>query len=290
MSSILTGRFAPFLNVHLAALRAALAEGGVTVVVTGAEASRQSRFPWTAAEREAMIRAAVGEDAARLVFRHADDNPYLGQRPECPTREDEEAVCAAFFAGNDATVSAAVPSEVFAAMQAFRSVPDYARLAEEAAYIADYRRSWEAAPWPPTFVTADIFITCAEHLLLVRRGGQPGKGMWALPGGFVDQQEWVIDAAMRELREETGLDLDDATIRDCLRHQTVFDDPWRSARGRTVTHGFRFDLPGDIPEVAGGDDAQEARWWPIDGLGQLHGQFLEDHGQMIDYFLKAGKD
>lgn len=283
----ITGRFSPLLNSHLAEI---LAAGSGAIVITDAEASRQSRFPWTAAEREAMIRKALGDKAGAFAFRHATDNPYLGQRPECPTREAEEAVCAALFAGDDTKVRAAVPPEVFADMLAFRGALDYARLAEEAAYVAKYRADWRDAPWPPTFITVDTFITASNHLLLVKRGGLPGKGMWALPGGFVDQKEWVIDAALRELREETGLNLSDDEARACLRAQVVFDDPWRSARGRTVTHGFRFDLPGAPPDVAGADDAQDARWWPIADLDQLRGQFLEDHGQMIACFLNTGRD
>lgn len=290
MSTVIAGRFSPFLNSHLDELLRVAADGGATVVITGAEASRQSRFPWSAPEREAMIRAALGDMASRVTFQHADDNPYMGQRPPCPTRDREEAVCAALFTGDDTTVEAAVPPEVFAALQAFRSFEDYARLVEEARYIADYKASWNRAPWPPTFVTVDTFIACDNHLLLVKRGGQPGRGLWALPGGFVDQTEWVRDAALRELREETGLALSDGDVVTCLTAEKVFDDPWRSARGRTVTHGFRFDLPGSLPPVAGGDDAQDARWWPLGDLGRLRGQFLEDHGQMIEYFLTAGRN
>ncbi len=289
MSTVVTGRFAPFLNSHLAELRRAMAGGEVTVVITGAEASRQARFPWTAAEREDMIRAALG-DAPHVTFEHAEDNPYAGRRTPCPTRDEEEAVCAALFAGDDARVEAAVPPAVFAALTAFRSSPDYARLAEEARYVAEYKASWIPAPWPPTFLTVDAFIFCAGHLLMIRRGGQPGKGMWAVPGGFVDQKEWVRDAALRELREETGLSLSDEEAVACLTAEKVFDDPWRSARGRTITHGFRFDIPGSLPPVKGADDAQDARWWPVSELDKLRGQFLEDHGQMIDYFLNIGRD
>ena len=289
MTTIITGRFAPLLNSQLALMRAAAAGSGeVIVAITGAEASSQSRFPWTAEERETMIRTALGEAAGRVSFRHSDDNPYLGRRQDCPTRDQEEAICAAYFAGDDDKVEAAVPASVFEAMQAFRASPDYDRLSEEARYIAKYRADWIDAPWPPTFITVDTFITCADHLLLIKRGGLPGKGLWALPGGFVEQKEWVKDAALRELREETGLVLTDDEIKACLKAQAVFDDPYRSARGRTVTHGFHFDLSGQPPNVEGADDAQDARWWPLVELSALHGQYLEDHGQIIEYFLGGG--
>lgn len=281
MNPILTGRFAPLLNSHLAAIEGLA--GAVTLVVTGAEASRQARFPWTADERIAMIRAALGDGAARVTFTTADDNPYLGERPECPSRSEEEAICAAYFSGDD--LAGRVPPPVAAWLDDFRQTADYARLEIEARYIADYRASWRAAPWPPAFVTVDTCITCSGRLLLIQRGGQPGQGLWALPGGFIDAGEWLHAAALRELREETGLVLGRDAMTSWLQQSHVFDDPWRSARGRTITHGFHFALPGAPPPVSGSDDARDARWWPLAELGGLRNGFLEDHGQMIAYFL-----
>ena len=64
-----------------------------------------------------------------------------------------------------------------------------ARLARE--FYKDYKAQFSMLPYPPVFVTGDAVVTCAGHLLVVERGGMPGKGLWALPGGFINQKETV---------------------------------------------------------------------------------------------------
>lgn len=311
--AVLTGRFAPFLNSHLAAARGLLdAADRLIVILTAAEAPRQARFPWTADEREAMIRAALPVETSRVTFLHTDDHPYRdiaadddlearidevmrhdGQVPEamevhietCHTRDDEEAVCAALFAGDEAVVAAAVPPEVLAVLVTFRATPEGHRLSDEAAYVAHYKETWASAPWPPMFITVDTCITCDGHVLLIQRGGQPGRGLWALPGGFLDRHETTLASAIRELREETGLHLGDDEARRALRRRKVFDAPFRSAIGRVVTHGFHFELSGNLPEVTGSDDARAARWWPVGELAGLRNHFHDDHGHILDWFL-----
>lgn len=281
MNTILAGRFAPFLNSQVVMARQA-----TTIVITAAEAARSARLPWTAAEREAMIRAALGDAAAAITFIHADDDPYGdAPYPVDDSRDAQEAVCAAFFAGADDKVAAAVPPAVMAWMVDFRSAADYGRLADEARYVAGYKASWAASPFPPMFITVDTVITCAGHVLLIQRGGQPGRGLWATPGGFLDVHEPVQASAIRELREETGLSLSDDEARAALKASRVFDDPRRSAIGRVVTHGFHFELSGSFPPVAAGDDAREARWWPIADLPSLRGRFHDDHAHILDWFL-----
>ena len=282
MSTILAGRFAPFLNSHVAAARSAR-----TIVITAAEAARSARLPWTAAERETMIRAALGDAAAGIDFIQVADDPYGETSPYGvdESRDAEEAVCAAFFAGADDKVRSAVPPEVRAWMEDFRSAADYLRLADEARYVAGYKASWAASPFPPMFITVDTVITCTGHVLLIQRGGQPGRGLWATPGGFLDVHEPVQTSAIRELREETGLGLSDDEAKAALKGSRVFDDPHRSAIGRVVTHGFHFELSGSLPPVAASDDAREARWWPIADLPKLRGQFHDDHAHILACFL-----
>jgi bifunctional NMN adenylyltransferase/nudix hydrolase len=122
------------------------------------------------------------------------------------------------------------------------------------------------------------------HVLLVRRREQPGKGLLALPGGFIKQNEWLREAAIRELREETQISdakglispaILGSFISDSATH--VFDAPDRSIRGRTITHVFKFDCP-ERPQlfgVKGGDDAADASWHRLADLDPR--QFFEDH-------------
>lgn len=154
---------------------------------------------------------------------------------------------------------------------------DYAELRDEIAFVRDYRKGWENAPYPPTFVTVDAVVVQSGHVLLVERRARPGKGLWALPGGFVDPGERLLDAVLRELREETRLKVPAPVLRGSLHGNRVYDDPHRSARGRTITHAFHFELARqpELPRVKGGDDAARAFWVP---LGELDpGRMFEDH-------------
>lgn len=123
-------------------------------------------------------------------------------------------------------------------------------------------------------VSTDIAVVCGgetPRILLVLRGRDPFAGRWALPGGFVDPGERLEDAARRELAEETGLILSDRLIQ-----VGAYGDPGRDPRGWTVTVLFAVGLE-DACEVAGGDDAAEARWHPIDELPPL----AFDHDRLV---------
>lgn len=192
--------------------------------------------------------------------------------------------------GNDGALRllrANLPAPVFGMLEAFRrNAPAYRTLVDEYDFLKAYRAGWDAAPYPPTFVTVDAVVVHSGHLLLVRRGAAPGKGQWALPGGFVQPNESLLDAAIRELREETRLKLPPPVLRGALRERAVFDHPERSLRGRTITHAFHFLFPsGELPAVRGGDDAAKARWFPVAEALELEPQLFEDHFHIIGYFL-----
>src|SRR3546814_1033727 len=77
---------------------------------------------------------------------------------------------------------------------------------------------------------------------MVKRRGYPGKGLWALPGGFLNHRERVIEAAIREATEETGIDVSKTVLRNALVDTFFEDNPWRSTRGRTITFASIFHL------------------------------------------------
>jgi len=164
-------------------------------------------------------------------------------------------------------------------------------MADEHRYVEAYKKSWEVAPYPVVFVATDVLAVQADaegvpHILLVRRGGIPGKGQWAMPGGYLNPDEELVDGAVRELREETGLTLSDAEIKAWLKRVEVFSDPDRASRGRVITHNHHFVLPaGALPVVEGADDAEHALWLPLDDLPPLRDRFFEDHYAMVEYLL-----
>ncbi|MFC6634405.1 bifunctional nicotinamide-nucleotide adenylyltransferase/Nudix hydroxylase [Microbulbifer taiwanensis] len=180
----------------------------------------------------------------------------------------------------------ALPRPVADYLEAFRNdALGFAQVRDEIAFVRKYRDAWSDAPYAPTFVTVDAVVVQSGHVLMVERRASPGKGLWALPGGFVDQGERLLDACLRELREETRVKVPAPVLQGSIRRQAVYDDPYRSARGRTITHVFYMELApnADLPKVKGGDDARQARWVPLADLNP--GMLFEDHYFIIQDIL-----
>lgn len=104
----------------------------------------------------------------------------------------------------------------------------------------------------------------ARELLLIKRGNPPFVGMWALPGGFLDAFERPEDAARRELAEETGL-----AFTGTLALVGLYGERGRDPRGWTISAAYLGVLDDDRADVSGGDDAAEARWFPVGALPDL---------------------
>jgi bifunctional NMN adenylyltransferase/nudix hydrolase len=188
--------------------------------------------------------------------------------------------------GKDLLIKAGVPEPVFAMLSSFRSGPQFGQLVAEYRFIKEYRARWSSAPYDPTFVTADAVVLHSGHVLLVRRAAEPGKGLWAFPGGFVDKSETIRAAAIRELHEETGLELPMSLLAGAVRSREVFDHPDRSLRGRTITHAYCFEFPaGELPAVKGRDDAEHAQWVPLSDVMEMEEQFFDDHFHILEHFV-----
>lgn len=161
-------------------------------------------------------------------------------------------------------------------------------LHKEYQMVKKYKEAWKSAPFPPTFMTVDAVVVQSGHLLLVKRGDMPGKGLWALPGGFLNQDETMLDGAIRELKEETKIKVPVPVLIGSIKESKTFDAPNRSSRGRTITQAFLIDLGvGELPKVKGSDDAEKAFWVPFNKVKQE--KMFEDHFAIIDYFLNIGK-
>lgn len=141
-------------------------------------------------------------------------------------------------------------------------------MATKGSYTYDY---------PRPMLTADcVVVRSGSEVLLVRRGGEPFKGCWALPGGFMEMDETIEHCAVRELEEETGLRFAEQD----LRLVGVYSAPGRDPRGRTVTAAFRVESGerrAESGEAVAGDDAAEVRWWPLATLPPL----AFDHADIV---------
>ena len=165
-----------------------------------------------------------------------------------------------------------VPENVSKQLSLYCKTDNFISMRNEWEYINQYKNSWKDAPYPPTFVTTDAVVKCQDNVLLITRKSEPGKSLLALPGGFLNQNETLLDGCKRELYEETGLDLNQTE--HISTGQKIFDMPSRSLRGRTITHAFSFKLD-KFPEVVAGDDAEALEWVPINHLQAKN--LFEDH-------------
>lgn len=174
-------------------------------------------------------------------------------------------------------------------LKSFSKTATYRMLHEEQKAIDEYRRIWKVAPFPPVFVTTDALVIQAGHILLIQRKKSPGKGLWALPGGFLDPGENLAECAARELFEETEFPLSQEALLSHLKTVKTFDHPMRSTRGRTITHVHHFDLPGDrVSDVKASDDAAQAKWLPVLDVAKMEEEFFEDHFHIIQSFINQG--
>lgn len=185
-------------------------------------------------------------------------------------------------------IQGVVPQTTFDFLEQFRSTPEYEQIIREREFVANYKKQYASLPYPPIFSTADSVVIQSGHVLMIRRRAEPGKGLWALPGGYVNANtdRSVEDAAIRELREETGIKVPAPVLRGNIKRSKVFDAIDRSPRGRIITHAFHIELPdGELPKVKGSDDADKARWVPIAEVKSE--ECFEDHYEIIQHFLGA---
>jgi bifunctional NMN adenylyltransferase/nudix hydrolase len=330
--SVFIGRFSPPHLGHLHVIKQALAVAELVLIIIGsANAARSFHYvPYTAAEREMMIRLMLSADEnLRVRFAYIEDQ---GNMPKWTAQvrkavnnvepdnsrialvghsKDRSSFYLKAFKGwrsvnvdNYANLSATdfrealftshnpfrlettadflkdgLHSEVLDWLtQSFSKTDTFARLVEERIDVEATRKKYGDGP----FITADSIIIQGDHVLLVERDNHPYKGYYATPGGFVEHDERVIDAMLREKGEETSLKVPEIVMRKSLIRVDYYDAPKRDPRGRILTFAGLFYLnpipPSNmtdireiekylaLPRVKAGDDAKKALWMPISDL------------------------
>ena len=164
----------------------------------------------------------------------------------------------------------------------------FSELRKEFAFIQKYKQAWEAAPYAPTFVTTDAVVIQSGHVLVNIRDNYPGVGLYAFPGGFLEQDETIMKGTVRELIEETRISLAPAQILGSAVKTMVFDSPERSLRGRTITHAtlFRLNDSKDLPKIkpqAG--EVRKCMWLPIAEALADPTLWFEDHFFILQALL-----
>lgn len=169
-------------------------------------------------------------------------------------------------------------------LEKFLDTSEYKQICAEYEFVIKYKLSWANVPYPVNLVCTDACVIKSGHVLLVERGALPGKGLLALPGGYLNVNERAIDGMMRELREETKLKVPEPVLRGSIVKHEIFDDPNRSPRGRVLTVGYLIDLGnGPLDKVKGSDDAAKAFWQPLSEVKR--DQMFEDHYSIIQFLV-----
>jgi bifunctional NMN adenylyltransferase/nudix hydrolase len=170
----------------------------------------------------------------------------------------------------------------------FVRTPQFANLLEEHAYLDNYNKNL-LPTFPRNEQCADAVVVQNGHVLLILRADLPGKGQWALPGGFVNCDETVDAACVRELLEETKIKLPENVLKARMAdtNGVRFDNPKRSLRGRIITTAFLINLSSSDPlaRVRGSDDAAKARWIPLYKLDDM--VLYDDHAYIIETMLRG---
>lgn len=159
-------------------------------------------------------------------------------------------------------------------------------------WLRDYKDACDSYTYGPgPHVTTDAMVTCCGHILLIQRKTQPGKDLWALPGGFLGKNERIEDGLIRELREETCLKVPAPVLRGSInrRASRVFDHPGRDLRARIITHAYRIDLfDSEFPKVKARSDAKHAEWKSLRWVRENKHLFYADHYSMIEWMIAGG--
>ncbi|WP_026602634.1 NUDIX domain-containing protein [Methylomonas sp. 11b] len=258
---------------------------------------------WNADVRRQVAEYVSDADRVALVgFKKDESTYYLNNFPDWSMVEieseldiDATALRNQLFAAESAgTALANIASRISMPVREFlndwSNSPEYTILKAEYAKIDQENQVYAGIPWDVISTTVDAVVTYNDHVLLGKRKYYPGKGLWAIPGGFLEKRESLLQGAIRELKEETSLNVPDASLRDCLQHVKVFSHPRRSCRGRVITHAHHFALATPWPdktwpEIKAADDLESVAWVPITQLPALEEALFEDHFAILCNFL-----
>jgi len=116
---------------------------------------------------------------------------------------------------------------------------------------------------------SDAVLIENRKILLIKRSKEPGKNLWAIPGGRIEESETAEECLVREMKEETGLDIEPTALIN------VYSEPDRDPRGIIAAAYIVRRIGG---ELKAGDDAGEVQWFPLDSMPKL----AFDHQKIVD--------
>ena len=137
--------------------------------------------------------------------------------------------------------------------------------------------------YPRPALTADVVLFSNDHteVLLIQRGNEPYKNYWAFPGGFMEIDETLEQCAIRELKEETGVEIKIGELHEIGTFSTIGRDP----RGRVITSAYYTCVEKKCVNPVANDDAAQVKWFKINNLPNL----AFDHKEILDKTLNLLK-
>jgi len=307
-TGIFIGRFQPVHQGHIHALGIAASQVDKLYILVGsANQCRSIRNPWTFQERSSMLRAKL--HASRITnFEVIPLNDYRYSNTQWmsdvrATAEHYDMGTPTLFGhmkeGNDYLTW--FPDWKFKSIEAEYAVdatgirnrmfdlkdPDMpATVQDDWAFYQKEKVTFANYPFPETlnFNCSDAILECQGHVLLIQRKFAPGRGAWALPGGFRNQRETFLDCAIRELIEETNVRVPEKVLRGSIVKTELFDDPSRSfgIPRNTMAVYMRINPNPDfsLPRANGADDAALCKWVPLtDALNTI--EMYDDHKDIL---------
>lgn len=197
----------------------------------------------------------------------------------------------------DVLLKSLLPPSTLEFLWKFRGTADYARLVTEYNVTSKRLADKRAGRHEVIDQTVDAVVIQTGHVLLVKRRAAPGSGLWAIPGGHLEPREWMLDGAIRELYEETKIDVPEKILRGSLQFDQRFEHPERSQLGRVISQAFCFKLNDfmvdgkiELPKVKGSDDAEKAKWFPLSEALSMSDRLFDDHHAILETFVSRLTD
>ena len=307
---VLIGRFQPLHAGHRELIRQAKANCKYLIILIGsANKSRSIKNPWSYTERAGCIENFLyHENISNVILKPLNDYPYSDSQwlndvnaiiADIAEKDDDITLFGFAKEGNNYLKwfpqykfqNITTPYEICSTdvrKEWFNKEPQrfYSGVVADWQYFNKEKELFANYPFPETlnFNCGDAILECCGHVLLIQRGAAPGKGTWALPGGFKNANETFEDCAIRELIEETNVRVPEKVLRGSIISKRLFDDPKRGngiPRNTLAVHiKVQANIDGSLPRANGSDDAVDAKWVLIaDAMNNM--DLYDDHAAII---------
>jgi len=177
-----------------------------------------------------------------------------------------------------------LPTSTICFLNRFIKSDEYKEISDLKTNVENYKNLWKNSPYPPIFHSVDAMVLDnTGKILLIERNGEIGCGNLALPGGFLNSTETLMNATLRELKEETNLEISEKFC----KFTKTYDKPDRSDIGRMLTTASLFILDKDGSEysIKASDDARRVFWIPLTELLEDENIFSKLHDDHLSIIL-----